>query len=277
MVKDANHKLLEQSHKTQNQHQGYIVANMNCSTQHDPVSDNNRAVTLMESGGLEDAIHLLSRALETTKKALFAISEDEHRMCTSGSDMSSHDPLTLDLHMNMCSAASIIPEHGLSHVVSEDEQAYYIYCKAIQIEQRITCSSSSAQRRMVIYSTIIIFNLALAFHLSTITKSPQSSHKNKLARLTKALKLYELALSLQEQEQIKGNVFFTLATVNNMGVIQRSIGESDKQARDYFEFVLSNLLPVFAGMGKPNACPLTAFFRNAINVLNSRSHSAAAA
>ena len=133
---------------------------------------------------------------------------------------------------------------------------------------------------MVICSTIIIFNLALAFHLSTLTTTSSSSHKSKnkhVARLTKAFKLYELALTLQEQEQIKGNVFFTLATVNNMGIIQRSIGESDKQAHNYFEFVLSNVLPVFAGIGKENVCPLTAFFRNAINVLNSRSHSAPAA
>ena len=141
---------------------------------------------------------------------------------------------------------------------------------------------------MVIYSTIIIFNLALAFHLSalgitTATSSSSSSNchnnnKNKaLARLTKALKLYELALTLQEQEKIQGNALFTLATVNNMGVIQRSIGESDKQARDYFEFLLSNLLPMFAGIGKEDIFPLTAFFSNAINVLNSRSHSAPAA
>jgi hypothetical protein len=214
----------------------------------------------------------------------------EHHICVGDSDMSSHDPLTLDLHMNMCSTASIIPEQSLSHVVdTDDEQAYYyIYCKGIRIEPMSTstsssssCSSSSGtQRRMVIYSTIIIFNLALAFHLSTLdTSSSPQKHKNKTsARLTKALKLYELALTLQEQERIKGNVFFTLATVNNMGVIQRSIGESDKQARGYFEFVLSNLLPVFAGIGKEsNACPLTAFFHNAITVLNSRSHSAPAA
>ncbi len=238
---------------------------MQVAAKYDAMRDNNRAVSLMLSGRVEEAIPLLSRALEITKKSMMVFSEDKAEGDTSSPH---HDRITLDQNMNVGCFVPTYSEQDSCH--PDEEHSYYIYSKGIRIERSsLPCSHGS----MIIYSTIIIFNLALAFHLSALSVSHR---KRGAASLRKALQLYGLALTLQEKEQVKGNLFFTLAAVNNMGVIQRLLGESEKKTHEYFEYVLSNLLPLFA-CGEQATSPLTAFLHNAISVLNAGSSSAPAA
>lgn len=235
---------------------------------YDVMRDNNEAVSLIASGRIEQAIQLLSRALEVTKKSLIAFSEDDDVVSDTQEESFTPNHTTVDQNMYVGRLAPMHPDEDPTQ--GYEEHSYFIYSKGIRME---TLNSPNSHRAMIISSTIIIFNLALAFHLSTLSVSHQS---RRIAGLTKALQLYGLALTLQEREQVKGNTFFTLATVNNMGVIQRLLGESEKKTREYFEFVLSNLLPLFT-CGEKFAFPLTDFFHNAVSVLNGQRTSAPAA
>ena len=81
--------------------------------------------------------------------------------------------------------------------------------------------------------SVLIFNLALAHHLSSKIKS--KSHR--VSDLKKAAKLYQLAYNANE-EFCESNILFTLATVNNLGLIQKEL--NDKEAsQQCFDHLLS--------------------------------------
>lgn len=113
------------------------------------------------------------------------------------------------------------------------------------------------------------FNLSLVLQLAAnqpdSDSKQSSSHTGML--LQKAARLYQLGLSFQEQRVDMGEEkasLFTLASVNNLGVIHKNLEQVSK-AKECFEFLWSKLIYLVSvqamDMGKQDE--LEVFFRNA--------------
>lgn len=96
-------------------------------------------------------------------------------------------------------------------------------------------------------STMIIFNLALAEQLAGSNIVDTS---RKQAKLIKATQLYDLAFNMQQVEQLEDNVYFTLVTINNLGVIYQQLGDLEAATKCY-ENLLSTVMLVL-DYGKTN-------------------------
>ena len=101
----------------------------------------------------------------------------------------------------------------------------------------ITASPTEVSTYYCVASAIVMFNLALAHHLralqvSTSTEAFSSSSFAMMeGYLRKASHLYEYCYHLCEVEGMldrSGSVVFTLILVNNMGMVYRSLNETDK-------------------------------------------------
>lgn len=222
----------------------------------DTVKKNNEAVSLIKYGLYEQAITLLTNALTFNRKLLTKPSGDDKEQASLDQSQRTLEPqMTLD----QC----LIGSRDDSSLAWNDHEfglSPYIYREGILMAQRPHISYQAIE----IFSTIIIFNLALAHHL---TASQDNATPWKLLR---AYKLYNLALHLQRKEDPKNNcnVLFTLATVNNMAIIQFDIDESKISYVASFEYLLSIVLLLFA-RGEGYGCSLEGFHTNAISALTS--------
>jgi hypothetical protein len=113
----------------------------------------------------------------------------------------------------------------------------------------------TSYNEIVFVSCIVIFNLAIAYHLQGDSES-----------LVRALKLYELSFNLQRDQQFDNNILFILATINNLGSIHKQL-KDEHSSQICFEHVLSTLM-YLTDCGKANDCHLDGFFRNISGVVS---------
>lgn len=100
-------------------------------------------------------------------------------------------------------------------------------------------------RTEVAISSIVIFNLALSHHLLAIQTKLLNPKQHTTALLAKSMKLYELAIQLQQQDAAISSAncskLFILSLLNNLGNIYRLLG--NEVASQYcFQQLLSLLL-----------------------------------
>jgi tetratricopeptide (TPR) repeat protein len=210
------------------------------------IQQNNSAMSLIAAGDYDAAISTLSSALTTCK--LVMGEADEH-----------HQPVKISL--DQCMTQSPAAQAKTSN---EDENDHYMYRQAIQIP--LTIESNYQASTMV--SVMIIFNLALAHQLSAVGSDKKQS------KLRKAAKLYELSFNLQRDENFENNVVFTMATVNNMGLIYHKLNDGET-ANKCFEHLLSTLM-FLIDCGDGGVCELDGFLRNVSNVISEPCSAAAA-
>jgi tetratricopeptide (TPR) repeat protein len=86
-------------------------------------------------------------------------------------------------------------------------------------------------------SIAIMFNLALAHHLNAL----HSLFNRPMSTLKQAIALYELAYTVQMQEDAELSIEFTMAIINNLGHIHRLLGDQEK-ANQCFRHLLSTIL-----------------------------------
>lgn len=120
---------------------------------------------------------------------------------------------------------------------------------------RIPTNIGSSYNEIIFVSCIVIFNLAIAYHLQGDNES-----------LRKALKLYEVSFNLQREQQFDNNVLFILATINNLGLIHRELHD-EQASRMCFEHVLSTLM-YLTDCGAASDGQLDGFFRNISGVVS---------
>lgn len=158
------------------------------------VQMNNEAVYQIASGENSKAIENLTFALNECKQILAR----ERRLETE------QTILTLDQCM--------VQSEEFHYHEGKGVKDCNIYGQGIYIPFDVSLDSHSN----VMISTILIFNLALA--QQTLESSP---NKNKL---TQAARLYDLVFHIQRDGQLRDNVYFMLATINNLGVVYRQLG-----------------------------------------------------
>jgi hypothetical protein len=84
-------------------------------------------------------------------------------------------------------------------------------------------------------SFMLLYNLALTHHLSALDGN------NTQKRLQKALKLYELAYSIQMTEDIQLTVLHTMAIVNNLGMAHAALDDKEK-SQQCLQHLLSSVM-----------------------------------
>lgn len=206
---------------------------------------NNEGVRRITSGEIPQAIKNLTFALNMCKESMGYESNFETEHCT----------MSLDQIMER-SEAMYSPDNLRT-------KKCYLYHQAIYIPVEV----SYEYHLNLPVSTIIIFNLALAQQLA-------ETHSNRECNpLIKAARLYNLAFNMQREELRGDNIYFTLATVNNLGVIYRQLGD-ETAANNCFEQLLSILMLVL-DYGESSRC-LEVFIYNATSTMSKNGNAAAA-
>ncbi|KAG7350422.1 hypothetical protein IV203_009782 [Nitzschia inconspicua] len=209
------------------------------------VSLNNRAVTLLSSPeGYSAAISHLKEALSAMKSIL-----------QLAHDTSSSIPLETayicEISLTECLLKSMRLRH---HDHDVDDQELFLHREAIFIRNELANVTGYRERSMI--SCIIIFNLALAYHLS----AADAMVSDTMTALYRALRLYELCFNLLREELGEAIVLFPLAVINNVALVHRQLGNEEPATR-CFEMILSTLM-CLADQKSVHQLPLDGFFIN---------------
>ncbi|KAL3925217.1 MAG: hypothetical protein SGARI_005883, partial [Bacillariaceae sp.] len=158
------------------------------------IAQNNRAVSLLSSPeGYSTAISLMKAALSSLKRmAEESFPPPQNKM----SDLS--EPSRSFQGINDCMLGAM-DECRPACSLDEDEdgdETPFIYRKALAIPMELGTSCNgvdSNRRQQSMVSCMVIFNLALAYHLSAVEETVKGDVPSTLRR---ALQLYELAFQL---------------------------------------------------------------------------------
>jgi tetratricopeptide (TPR) repeat protein len=235
------------------------------ATQQLTIKLNNAGVSLIENGNVKSAIRHFAKALHTSKQFLL----------DNNSEKDVAQSLPTIANLDQCMASSK-PAPVLMRSVDHDDHENnngsqgFLYRRAIYIPECI--QSDHHYQSRVLISVMIIFNLALAHQLYAMENGMRVS------KLHKASKLYVLAYNLQSKEQLVGNALFTMATVNNLGLVYQQLNETET-AGQCFQHLLSTLMfLVDCGEVLQAASELfDGFFRNTSHLIFQHDSAAAAA
>ena len=158
-------------------------------------------------------------------------------------------------------------------------RSLYMYKKPIKLppyffKDEVTLRRCPISSVFVFLSSVLTFNMALAHQLSAYEMKPQpdSTHQK---LLLKAIRLYEICGTLQDERDLSDISLYDLATANNLGIIRMQLSETEK-AKECFQFALSATMlllnkysgryDVERGHGM-SQCDIDGFLRNASSVL----------
>lgn len=166
----------------------------------------------------------------------------------TGSDSVSYDPSSMDLSISFIEAESSSYQH------EDDEPSHFVFQKPIVVMALdFEKYGSNTPAKL---SAIMIFNFALAHHLSAM------KHKNNYSHLHIALRLYAVAYLQQQNEQAEICTLYTLALSNNLGQVLNATKHISK-ANQCFEQLLSKLLLVLEYCDDEEKRNIRCFFRSA--------------
>jgi tetratricopeptide (TPR) repeat protein len=208
---------------------------------------NNRGAKSIDAGRYESAISTLLKALELSERV--AVSE----ACSCH-----HCNLDYCMMLRISQPAPhlLSKKTVCTAVRQQHPESAYIYERPILVSQQ---SMEGEHCPGVILSLIIIFNLALAHHLSAM----QNNTDRKL--LQRALHLYELAYQLQREENHNGSLRFTMIVANNLGQIHRAVKDESKH-QQCLEHLLSTMM--YLVDSRVRLCiELDGFLRNASQLI----------
>ena len=212
---------------------------------------NNEATReIHNNGNYDSAIKLLASALALSRQAILE-KPDKEQMLEEGSIFGQHSNISLDQCILLAQQGQpplkLDSDNGNylnHHLLPSEGQGQgqgpsFVFQSPIAIPEHFMDNADQMYVSSIAVSVMIIFNLALAHQLSGMATSISSM---KVASLRKAVKLYELSFHLLREEQMdEGTTVFSMATINNSGVIYYSLGDAATSGR-CFEHVLSTLM-----------------------------------
>jgi hypothetical protein len=235
-------------------------------SQHDTsiIALNNHGARCISHGDYHSAVESLSHALHSSKICVHHPVENSNHATFDISDLMKEGCHAMKDKLE-------IEELLVQRIAPSD----FIYSSPISVP--VSAFSNPGLHTEVAISSIVIFNLALAHHLLAI--HAQQPHQQIVALLAKSMKLYELAIQLQQQDATLSasnySTLFILSSLNNLGNVHHMLG--DEQASHYcYQKLLSLLmyLSYHEGFSKTSSGYNTLFFRN---TLQRRSNAAPAA
>ena len=170
------------------------------------------------------AIESSSRALaylqEATSSRMLLPEPEERR--ADGTESSSSSSLSITESLDESMILLLQAEEGLP--TPTPTSGSLIYNQGIPIPPAV-----SRDQGMV--TSILIFNSALAHHLAAETPTIPTT----IETIQKAKRLYELASNV---DRIVDSVCFQFAVINNMGVVERKLGNTSL-SNEYFDYLAS--------------------------------------
>jgi tetratricopeptide (TPR) repeat protein len=186
---------------------------------------NNEGIHYINKGNYEEAMKVISRGLNLVEKVLsvqdIPTKTDSYSM---GLDMD--EPETL-----LCEFLQLDPEYpsaALTEAIKGNKP--FIFSSPIYVPSVV--NQAVTLKYLATLSFILLYNLALAYHLSAI------DGQLCLKKLEKALSLYELAYAIQTTEL---SILQTMAIVNNLGHIHTALGNQE-QSQLCFKHLLSTVM-----------------------------------
>jgi tetratricopeptide (TPR) repeat protein len=227
---------------------------------------NNQAAALIGNGQFKSSFPALTSALKMSKKYLIDFADHEE-------DQNSAPVKQTSLDECMLANNSSVQDDEQEELSDDDavDQGYYIYNRAIHISASFI-EETTRHHSIVMVSVVAIFNLALAHHLTAIEE------KNFLL-LRKAAKLYELSHNMQiEEEWMENTSLFTMAIINNLGLIYRCLDESETSGKCFQQLLSTLMFFIDCGLENKRAVSeFAGFFRNTSYLIVHHSSGAAAA
>ena len=202
----------------------------------------NHACDMIVSHRYEEAISELKVALVKNKAALANCyrkkrSKEELEVATPNYILQECMTMPVDSSSSCCKNDE---ETSFAGGLSFATSTGFVYNQPIRAPQKTT-SPVTYHDITVTLSSILCFNLALAFHGFGMQQSQNLAERREI--LEKAASLYTLAqkITLAEESTHSDISFFLLAIVNNIGQIHRDLGQFG-QADMYFDKALTLLM-----------------------------------
>ena len=231
--------------KTQQLYKTTIMTSLNST--HDAIELNQQGVGFLQNGEFLAAVKSFSKSLSTIKGVLADYQESPDLVATeesdedcSGSKFFKAQSLVFEF---LDSATNQRLDLDLTEEKDSEPSTPFVFQRPITASYAKMTDRSSIKdvefRSLVKFSSALLFNLALAYHLVGNATQDVNSRRKKLK---KALTFYKLTYTMM-QDSLDSGVTETLAIVNNLGHVQRSLGDLEKSKQCY-EHLLSTIMYV---------------------------------
>jgi hypothetical protein len=235
---------------------------------------NNHGVQQIRDGQYNDAASSLKESLYLAKNILYLLDSQENSDCCE-MEIDHHqakdltDTAMCHVHTSSyeCSVVMPLPTNGeraskndtIEKLSSECEGHQFIYKNPLELSSSVP---SVLDHEVVIeISVAIMFNLAQSHHFHALRGNSQDRE----SVLGQAVRLYELAYTVQVQEDIELSAECTMAMVNNMGQIHGLLGNHEKQTK-CFRQLLSTIL-FLQSYGEATTCETEGFVRSVSHLI----------
>lgn len=212
---------------------------------------NNRGAFFIETRGYDQAISVLSKALKTTITEMNASKEadllEEEKPAVPQEEMMDYyegdtidtAPFTCFIRYPPCQQEEGCYMEPAARATDTEERCGYVYKQPIRIP--VTHCHMEEAKFQTNSSAAILFNLALAHHLSGMEDNspPRGLVPSKM--LSKALTMYELCNQVLAQDGIQADILFDLSLANNIGQLH-TVLKSTLKARLCFEHLLATIM-----------------------------------
>lgn len=213
---------------------------------------NNAGSLYISKGQFEDAIRCFTSGLKIARNMLQYDRDNSDQSPPTSTDgdagYEAEQWMTIDMEIgsgNMEAAEFFYQVQALNCMSDQQDLVYR--------QPIVLAEDDAASYTLNAYSFLIVFNLALAHHLSALSKevTGETMSDSSCRQLQAALSLYELAYSLQMQDDACVTALHACAIINNIGQVQRKL-KNDETAELCFEHLLSMLMVVIGSSGEGN-------------------------
>jgi tetratricopeptide (TPR) repeat protein len=241
---------------------------------------NNEASVLLKSGRFDEAIALLTRSLREMSGR-----REAKRPLRKGVPTSE---IVFARHLSTTDLSG--EKHQALHTKLSNEfktplpQQPYIYQEPILIANTIN-SEDPDYCTVATLSFIMLFNIALAYHLSGIKNDKDTYTARRKFEVAK--KLYGLAFAMQEREEEMDSLnslgvdhhLLVMALVNNLSVVMKALNQEHEAMTKCDQCLLSSVLSIvdMGGVVPAMSDILNGFIGNVMYLIIKKSHLASAA
>lgn len=206
---------------------------------------NNQGTALLQSGRYEEAVTAFTAVLEILKPfipgaarpvASFGLHGPMSPSATSNnanSGGSSCPPCPSNADKVCCVQGQDPYQHHASMKVAPSSSSwgpYFVFQDPIDIPLDVIPRQSSPSQKLITkFVVVVTYNLALAVHLCSLLYQNQPEQLR--VGLSRAQKLYELAFQMHLQESCDVTLLYSLALMNNLGLIYRMLGDEERSQR----------------------------------------------
>jgi hypothetical protein len=166
------------------------------------------------------------------------------------------------------------------------EEQHFVFQDPIEIPLEVVPRRSAPSKKLITkFVVVVMYNLALAVHLSADSPSPSPSsscdddvsmsstiesidgekeEERRRAILARAQRLYELAFQMHLEESCDVTLLYSLALMNNLGLIYRMVGDVDRSQR-CFQNQLSTMMYLLEAQEAPTIKQWDGLFSNVMH------------